>query len=116
MFPPRGASRYFRPLWHGLIVAHLSWSRSLLWFALRQILVQPKANLSILLRLLPQPFGVFRFTLEQHLEASLLLQKVPDFARGSAGVKGQWIFTSKDAFRIVAIEQPLTRLDCDFLI
>src|SRR6266852_9406649 len=62
-------------------------------FALRQILVQAIANFSILLRLLPQPVRVFGLTLEQHLEARLLLQIIPDFARGGAGIEGQWIFT-----------------------
>ena len=63
-------------------------------FALRQILVQAIANLSILLRLLPQPVRVFGLTLEQHLEARLLLQIIPDFARGGAGIEGQWISTT----------------------
>src|SRR6266700_181656 len=89
---PWCSSSYRVPLfscryWLVVIVTRLCRSRGLLWFALRQIRVQAIANLSIALRLLPQSFGVFRSTLEQHLEARLLLQKVPNFARGGAGVK-----------------------------
>jgi hypothetical protein len=56
-----------------VIVPRLCRSCCLIWFALRQILVQAIANLSILLCLLPQPLGIFRPTLVEHLEARLLL-------------------------------------------
>src|SRR5208337_1905699 len=91
-------------------------SRGRLWFALRYIFVQAITRLRILLRLLPQQFGVFRVTLEQHLEARLLLQIVLDFARGGAGIEYQRVFTGEGTLGIVAIEQPLTRIDGDFLV
>jgi hypothetical protein len=74
MFPPSKASPLFSSrYWIGVIGARLCRSCCLLWFALRQILVQAIANLSILLYLLPQPLGIFRPTLVEHLEARLLL-------------------------------------------
>ncbi len=63
------------------------WSRSLLGFALRQVLVKVKARLGILLRLLPQTFGVLRVALLEHLEARLLQQIVFDFAGGGTGLE-----------------------------
>ena len=73
--------------WHWRIGALLRRSRNRLWFALRQILVHVLASLRVLLRFLPQKFGVFRVALLEHLEARLLQQIVFDLARGGAGIE-----------------------------
>src|SRR5208282_2566730 len=99
----------------GRIMARLCRSRSLFWFTLRQILVQSIARLSILLRLLPEKFGVFRVALLKHLESRLLLQIVFDFAVGGPEIDYKGFPPGGGAPRMVAIEQPLTRIARNFL-
>src|ERR1035437_10523578 len=92
------------------------WNRGRFRFALRHVFVQAITRVGIFLRLLPQPLGVFGLALEQHLEARLLQEIVLDFAAGGAAIEGLGILSGESALRIITIEQPLARIDRDFLV
>lgn len=90
--------------------------RRLFDFARCQILIEGKTYLCIVLRLTPQTFCILGFALGQHLETRLLLQELFHFSRTRSGIQRQRIFADERALRVIAIEQPLARIDSDLLI
>src|ERR1017187_1886458 len=60
----------------------LGFGRFFVKFPLRQIFVEAKAGLGVLLRFMPEELGVFRFALGEHFEARFHLHVIRDLARG----------------------------------
>src|SRR5271163_3068037 len=85
-------------------------------FPLRQIFVEAKASLGVMLRLIPESLGVFWSTPSEHLEARFHQHEILHFARRRPGIEKQRILALGGPSRVVAIEQPLSRIDCRFLI
>src|SRR6185312_10263865 len=79
--------------------------------AMGQIFIKPVAQVDILLRLLPQPLGIFGLALGQHLKPGLLLHQLSYLAGRSPGIKHERILSQQRPLRVVAIEQPLTGID-----
>src|SRR5207248_10759517 len=77
--------------------------RRLFDFARCEILIEAKTYLCIVLSLTPQMFCIFRFALGQHLETSLLLQKLFHFPRRRSGIQRQRVLADDPAVRVVAI-------------
>src|SRR5579864_9479644 len=87
-----------------------------LGLTLSEILVKLITNVGVALRLFPQFLRVFRLALGQHLEARLLQQEFLDLTSRGARIENHRVLASPAAFGVVAVEQPLSGFDCDFLI
>jgi len=66
-----------------------AYSRFLVTLPLRQIFVKVKARLGVLLRLMPEEFGLVGAALREHLEERFHPQIVCDFARRCTRIENE---------------------------
>jgi len=64
----------------------------------------------------PELLGIFRSTLGEHLEARFHGHEILDFAGGRTGIEDQRILALRGPFGVIAVEQPLSGVDGNFLI
>src|SRR6185437_4698548 len=70
---------------------------------MREVVIESEACVRIVLRLRPQVFRIFGFTLGQHLEPRLVFEELTYVAGRRSGIEYQRIFADDCAFGIVAV-------------